>query len=247
MLARLLTSLIAALPSGIKYRLSALKPLYIPLLRLGQPELSIQTSAGALRWQINELTSQEHIRATYEPYMQHALSASIRPGFVVYDIGAHAGFHTLFAALLAGPTGQVIAFEPHPRSAALIRQQALLNPLLAVRVLEYAVSVQDATINFDIRGASSQARIQESGELHVTAKRLDGLVLAEAIPPPDLIKLDVEGHEEQVLCGALQMLQAYGPIVLCDYNDDVSLPMVQRVLEPLGYTVQPGPPIWASR
>src|ERR1700690_902346 len=44
---------------------------------------------------------------TYEPEQTQAFQEIVRPGNVVYDIGAHFGYYTLLASGLAGPTGRV--------------------------------------------------------------------------------------------------------------------------------------------
>src|ERR1043165_45133 len=51
-------------------------------------------------------------RGSYEFEKQQMFISAIKPGAVVYDIGANVGFYTLLASRLAGPQGRVYAFEP---------------------------------------------------------------------------------------------------------------------------------------
>ena len=81
----------------------------------------------------------------------------------------------------------------------------------------------------------------------VEARTLDSLVERLHIPVPNLIKIDVEGHEECVLWGAVKTLRESSPVVLCDYNDSNTFDMVARILQPMGYSVFPGPPVHAVR
>jgi hypothetical protein len=46
---------------------------------------------------------------SYEADRQRAFVRLVRPGAVVYDLGANVGFYTLLAARLAGPAGRVLA------------------------------------------------------------------------------------------------------------------------------------------
>lgn len=245
MLARVLTNIAALLPSELKYKLVRLRPAYLSTLSRIQPISTVKTSAGEFSWRIDDLTSQRILRGGYEPYMQAAFTRYVRPGSVVYDIGAHAGFHTLFCALLAGATGRVIAFEPNPGNFRSIGAQLELNPSLNVTLLPYAILDRNADVRFEAGDDSSQGHISETGSFSVEGRTLDTLVEQGTLSPPSLIKIDVEGAEEQVIAGALQVLAKYRPVVLCDRNDDTTEVKVRRLLAPLGYTVTGDWPIVA--
>ena len=51
---------------------------------------------------------------TYEARFMRALNARVRPGDVVWDIGANVGMYTQQFAHAVGRSGRVIAFEPAP-------------------------------------------------------------------------------------------------------------------------------------
>jgi FkbM family methyltransferase len=218
-----------------------LKPLYTRAMRFGQSSTIVETSVGQLRWRIDAFTSQEFLRGTYEPYMQDAFLEYVLPGNTVFDIGAHAGFHSVFCGLLVGATGRVLAFEPNPISRRSLEGQIRLNRTLRLEVIPYALSDTVGLADFDAtRGR--QSRITPTGKSKVETKTLDSLVGLE-LPIPDVIKIDVEGEEEKVLRGARKTLSKFRPIVLCDYNDDQTLASLSRILLPLAYEVLPGPPV----
>ena len=245
MFTRTLAKISASLPSSLKYKLSRCKPFYTYLMGLQQQVVEVQTSAGVLNWKVDRLTSQEFILGTYEQYMQKAFTELIDEGFVIYDVGAHAGFHSIFCGLLVGSSGHVIAFEPNPDNRLSIERQKAVNQSLPLTIVPFALSDQCMTVQMDTSPGSSQGRLTESGNITVEARTLDFLVGRGLIPPPQLIKIDVEGHEKQVLLGAMDTLQKYRPIVLCDYNDDTTLDLVKELLEPLLYKVNSGPPVSA--
>ena len=64
----------------------------------------------------------------YEPELQDAIGRHIRPGMVVYDVGANVGYISLMLARAVGESGRVLAFEPLPANAERIRRNAALNP-----------------------------------------------------------------------------------------------------------------------
>lgn len=241
MFASTLAGIAAKLPSSVKYKMGKLKPLYTRAMWLGQSSTIVETSVGQLRWRIDALTSQQFLRGTYEPYMQNAFLKYVLPGNTVFDIGAYAGFHSIFCGLLVGAAGRVFAFEPNPISRHSLEGQIRLNQVLWVEVVSYALSDTVGLADFDAT-QGSESRITFTGKSKVEMKTLDSLVSVE-LPVPDVIKIDVEGEEERVLRGSLKTLSKFRPIVLCDYNDDKTHLSLSRILLPLDYEVLPGPPV----
>jgi FkbM family methyltransferase len=245
MLYKIFAKITARLPSALKYRLVKLKPAYINLLAWRNPVVQVKTAAGQFRWRIDRLTSQQYLLGTCEPYMQKAFMDMVRAGAVVYDVGACAGFHTLFCSLLVGPTGQVIAFEPNPVCITSIHKQIDLNSDLPATILPYAVSDHSGIVHLDTSKPAGETFLTTSGGVAVEARSIDALLDEGVIAPPNIIKIDVEGHEEQVIRGAMETLRKHSPIILCDYNDGTTLVRLTQLLTPLGYAVSAGPPITA--
>ena len=63
----------------------------------------------------------------YEPVLTVELIRHLRSGGVVLDIGAHVGLHTLLFSGRVGPSGKVLAVEPSPANADLLRKHLLWN------------------------------------------------------------------------------------------------------------------------
>jgi FkbM family methyltransferase len=199
MLPRTLTAIAAALPSSLKCRMGWAKPLYTSVLAWREPFFRVETRAGWITWHIDRLTAQRHIRGAHEPHMQASFLGFLRPGSVVYDVGAHLGFHGLFCGLLVRPSGSVIAFEPDPLCAESLSRQSAVNPDPPVTVLPCALSDRSAKLHFYSSGGTGQSRIHPQGKIIVQITTVDTLLASARIPAPDLIKIDVEGHEEAVL------------------------------------------------
>lgn len=53
-----------------------------------------------------------YVRGDYEPWTAGFLRHHPSRGMIFLDVGAHAGYWSLLAARLVGPTGRVFAFEP---------------------------------------------------------------------------------------------------------------------------------------
>ena len=143
----------------------------------------------------------------------------VRIGASVWDVGANCGLFTFAAAHLAGSGGYVLAVEPDTFLASLLnRSSAAATPDTAdTDVLVCAVSdtVGVADLGIAARGRSANAigvgRSQTGGfrgtQSTVTVT-LDWL--AERFRRPDVIKIDVEGHELRVLEGGSEVSEA-GP------------------------------------
>lgn len=233
MLSSALARVSAYLPSSLKYRLSRLRPLYANLISRGQSIVNVSTRHGDLRWQLDQLTCEGHLTGQYEPYMQEAISEYLRPEMTVYDVGSHAGFHALFCALKAQRT---FAFEPHPANRASIQRQMILNPGLNIELVPYGLSDADGPSALSEPLNSSMAFVSTDGEIPIELRTMDSMVAGE-LPPPDLIKIDVEGHELNVLRGGTETIRAHRPIILCDRNDETTSKAIADLLVPLNYRV----------
>ena len=69
-------------------------------------------------------------------------SRVITPGCVFADVGANFGYYTLLGARLVGSGGKVLAFEPQPAVAELLRESLSINSMANVEVIEAALSNQ---------------------------------------------------------------------------------------------------------
>jgi len=182
-------------------------------------------------------------RGDLEPEVQRRLGEIVRPGWVVWDVGASLGFFTLVLARLVGPSGRVVAFEPDRAAVARLERHVRVNAFDNVLIRPVVVWSSAGEVSFGI-GASDHGRIHgrvgDSDE-RVEAVTLDGS-LAE-LEPPHLVKIDVEGAEEEVLRGAGGLLERHAPIVLCEVHLEHGraperLNRVRALLEGHGYTVE---------
>jgi len=174
---------------------------------------------------------------SYEHEKQQLFSALMKPGMVVYDIGANAGFYTLLAAELTGPSGFVFAFEPQPRNLHYLRAHLRLNRVENASVLDLAVADAPGTARFSTSGSATGA-LSELGDLVVRQTSLDSLVESQAVRPPDLIKMDIEGGELAAIRGARDVLTRYRPIImLATHGTRVHDECIDELRE-LGYGVQ---------
>jgi FkbM family methyltransferase len=152
---------------------------------------------------------------SYEYAKQKAFSAAIKRGDVVYDLGANVGFYSLLASVLVGPEGQIFSFEPALRNLTFLRKHIELNGVKNCSVRDVAVSCSDGTAKFDLGPNSSMGHLTADSPdaLSVRTIALDSLVASGQIPPPNVIKCDIEGGEYDALRGASETLSKHSPMI----------------------------------
>jgi FkbM family methyltransferase len=131
-------------------------------------------------------------RGEWEAPVLAAFGAAIRPGDVVFDVGAWIGPYTLIAATRVGPQGRVVCFEPDPVARPQLERNIALNELENVTVLPYALAAAAGTLR--LTGGHSVAHLDAAGEHEVQARVLAD-VIAELGVAPDVMKVDIEGGE----------------------------------------------------
>ena len=148
-----------------------------------------------------------------EPFTVAWIEAELRPGEVLYDIGANAGAYSLIAAT-AVPTARIVAFEPSFATFALLCENIGLNGL-GERITPIPVPLGASTGLASFRytstaaGAASHNPEGSAGVVYeqpVLQHSLDDLVARFDLPRPNHVKLDVDGEELNVLTGAVDLL-----------------------------------------
>lgn len=196
---------------------------------------------------------------THEPAVGTALQALLQPGDTAYDIGAHKGYFSLLMAR-CGAQGKVFAFEPDPDNYRVLNKNIALNKVNNVIAMSLAVSDSIGVASFargplheryqghvvDRRAGHShpdegRGHCENPGPARdtITVKTvtLDHLAYEKNLPLPDLIKIDVEGHESQVLAGARCLLARARPLVLCEIHNHTTAEEVWKILCEFGYLV----------
>jgi len=149
------------------------------------------------------------------------------PPAVIYDIGANVGTWTRLAKSIF-PTAHVEAFEPlsshhadFARGTEGVTDVHLHGVALgaAASVLEMNVmDFSDASSFLPMNAAASaELNIKPARRESVPVVRLDDFCREHALPPPDLIKLDIQGFELEALRGAPDCLR-HARAVVCEVS-----------------------------
>lgn len=180
-------------------------------------------SAPPLRLRVRSV--HEYDRATNamhnEPGTLRWIRGCVQAGDVFYDIGANVGVFALLGAHRAGPTGRVVAFEPHVATVEALLQNVALNGLGdRVDVLSCALHSASGHRPFlyrSLAAASGLSQIDATSDPHgqdvpavsrelKAVAAIDDLVASGTIAPADVVKIDVDGNEGAVLEGMRGLL-----------------------------------------
>jgi FkbM family methyltransferase len=141
-------------------------------------------------------------------------------GGTVVDVGAHVGYYTLLAAAIVGRRGQVVAIEPHPFNAKLLRANVFRNRRSRiVRVIEAAAWRNSGRLALaeNREHNSADHRIASTGPdtLPVDAVTLDDLLAKRS--QVDVLKVDAQGSDHVALEGAARTLRRCRPVVFVEF------------------------------
>lgn len=181
-----------------------------------------------------ELNAHLYFLKFAKPSLAAVFDAALRPGDVVFDVGANEGIYTCWSARRVGPGGHVYAFEPVPSTRSRLQGNLQRNGLTErVTVIPKAVGAEVGQTTIWLppeqgHGRASVAQIDGASEVPAEVTTLDSL---KVVPEVRLVKIDVEGFEPAVLRGAINLLQSASPPV-------VLLEVVLDHLSRLGFAVQ---------
>lgn len=132
----------------------------------------------------------------------------LRADSTFVDIGANAGFYTLFASQYI-KTGKILAFEPHPEMAARCLYNVSINRLHQVKVKAYGVADQEKTFSMSVNptnlgGNSIVLNYQDKPDylpetIDIPCRPLLNALQEENIQGIDLLKIDIEEAEHLAL------------------------------------------------
>jgi FkbM family methyltransferase len=242
-----------------------------PLARLVRGELNraapvglstVTVAAGELAGMqclLDLQTEKDYWLGTYEPELQAALRELVQTGSIAYDVGANIGYISLMLARRVGPDGRVFAFEALLDNVNRLRENLALNGMAQrVTVVPGAVVDRAGAVSFLVgpsggmgkaEGSAGRQDVEYNQAISVTGLSLDEFVFQQGNPPPQLIKIDIEGGEVLALPGMARLLKEFHPLILMELHGPEAAQAAWTVLQAAGYRIcrmQPGFPVVTS-
>lgn len=191
----------------------------------------------------------------YEPHLTSLVLPFLKPGMIVFDIGANIGYYTVLMARRVGPTGAVHAFEINDKVIDLLDENIQFANARNVKLVKRAVAGTTGQREFFVPAVGDEAegslkkseRYDAVTTVKVPSVSLDDYVQEQKIEKVDFIKIDVEGAEYEVFEGAKKLLSSdQKPVIMFEALDSVCtnfgvhwLDVVEK-LKSFGYRIHQG-------
>lgn len=145
---------------------------------------------------------------------KYMLESYLKPGMSVLDIGANIGYYSLIELNLIGKNGTLIAVEPMRENIELLRKNLSLNNYNNIEIHEAAISNNNSINEIYVSEMSNLNTFHNkgTGTEFLTGERRK--VITRTVPmilndrKIDLIRMDVEGHEIEVIQGMINDIES---------------------------------------
>jgi FkbM family methyltransferase len=174
----------------------------------------VVVQAYGLRYVVDE-GSKFIVEESYEPFMKDLVK--LDSGDVFIDVGAHVGKYSFYAAKQVGDSGLVIAIEPYPRNFENLKKGIELNGFRNIKVAEKACSNRSGkAFLLEYELSAKNEIVDKPTKMLVDVDTLDHIIENLQINRVNMVKIDVNGHEYQVIEGSRNTLKNCKPTLLME-------------------------------
>ena len=136
-----------------------------------------------------------------------------KAGDIVFDIGAYCGVFTYELSRHVGASGKVVAFEPDPLNAQILRRNVERHGLKNVVIANVAVSDHNGDAQFNPEGslgsALSASIDRPSNNTHIMVRTVSFEQACATYGVPNFVKIDAEGAELEIISGAKKFISEH--------------------------------------
>jgi FkbM family methyltransferase len=207
---------------------------------IGEREFEAEVPGGGrviVRW--DEVVGRKILRdGSFERTEIETMLAAVTRNGTAIDVGANVGLVTIPLALAAA---RVLAIEPLAENATRLRDNAQRNNLTNLVIVEAAAGAADgrAVLHSAVDPAFGSIRkvvkYRVAGDLNVVLRSLDSIWHELNRPLVELVKIDVEGSEQDVLYGSREVLEKCRPMIVIEADPGGAADGVRDFLSALGY------------
>lgn len=155
-----------------------------------------------------------------DAHMHRCLEEALQPGDVFWDVGANVGFVSAHFAHPRFKLSSLHAFEPNP--VPLKTLQSLFSGNGRCFPHPFGLGDKDRMITMNLSSAGSLVGsmtrdFHEGRQIQVQVRRGDSVRHEMQLPPPNVMKIDVEGFEPSVFAGLAETIAEHRPIIVFEH------------------------------
>lgn len=157
----------------------------------------------------------------WEPYVQNVFI--LKKNDIIIDVGAHIGTYAIPIANQIGESGKILAFEPNPRNAIVLKKNMELNKLKNITMFENAASDKNQITNLILSDDPMLSMIGNDAEeenIEIECVTLDSVYEKLKLEKIDWLKIDAEGSEINVIKGAKKILEKFHPKIIVEIRKE---------------------------
>lgn len=154
---------------------------------------------------------------TFEKDEFNWLLPQIKPKDTIWDIGANIGLYTVLCAS-SQPNTHVYAFEPYKPTYEKLQTNLKLNNITNVTTKQIAISDQNGEIGFKVNYNTPGCNHIDTTSVTKIQTTTGQTLTENGTPTPDIIKIDVEGHEPEAFKGMKTIIETTKPVILLEIN-----------------------------
>ena len=181
------------------------------------------------------------------------LQGILEPGMQILDVGANIGYYAIMESIVIGSSGRVTAIEPMLPNIQMLKRNIELNGASNINVMHAAISATTGTGQMYMSSHSNLHTFHKDGTasdyLDSTPVEVPTMTLRDTVARVgtrvDLIRMDVEGHEVEILGQLIELVreEVTMPRVIFEthlsrYTPENDFEPVLRSLFALGYGVR---------
>jgi FkbM family methyltransferase len=198
---------------------------------------TIKINLNSSKYLDNEIITQSLTEKPLTDFFKRYINKSMN----CIDVGANIGYYSILFSILAN---KVIAFEPTSKYHRILKINLKLNNIENVSVIRKGLSdkhIENTIIT--IGECSATLHFPENakifGQENIELTSLDNIIKSKV----DLIKIDVDGHDFNVIKGASRIINLYRPLIAFEvaapqyYSNGINLPEVYKFFENINYSV----------
>jgi len=179
---------------------------------------------------------------------KYMLEILLKDRMNVLDIGSNIGYYLLIEKKIIGPKGKIIAVEPSHKNILLLKENVKLNNLVNIDIKHAAISNKNGVQKFYISSKSNlntfhvenNKNLSLTGEVELVSTFTVGEISKKT--SIDLIRMDVEGHEVQIIEGLLSKINSdFKPMIIFEphtsrYSNNLDFKKILLSLFDLNYS-----------